>query len=275
MCKVLKVSKSGYYAWLKRIEAPLTEKQLQDKVLSQKIFQAFVNNLGVYGSPRIHAELQANQYKVSQKKVANMMRELGLKATLPKVKFAKTKQETPHATYENVLAGQFEVGQINQAWVADITYIRTEEGWLYLATLMDIGSRKIVGWAMADHMETSLIEKALKHALSVRKPNKGWIHHSDQGSQYTSQSYTKLLKNESAQISMSRKGRPSDNACIEAFHSTIKKECIHRQKIETIQEGKRLVENYIVYFYNERRRHSTLGYLSPNQYERQLLQTAA
>ena len=196
MCKVLKVSKSGYYAWLKRIEAPLTEKQLQDKVLSQKIFQAFVNNLGVYGSPRIHAELQANQYKVSQKKVANMMRELGLKATLPKVKFAKTKQETLNATYENVLAGQFKVGQINQAWVADITYIRTEEGWLYLATLMDIGSRKIVGWAMADHMETSLIEKALKHALSVRKPNKGWIHHSDQGSQYTSQSYTKLLKNE-------------------------------------------------------------------------------
>ncbi|MEY2370425.1 IS3 family transposase [Lysinibacillus capsici] len=275
MCNVLKVSKSGYYAWLKRAKAPLTEKQRQDKVLAQTIFQAFVKNLGVYGSPRIHAELQARQYHVSQKKVANMMRELGLKATPPKVKFTKKKQATPHASYENIVASQFKVGQINQVWVADITYIRTEEGWLYLATLMDIGSRKIVGWAMADHMETSLIKEALKHALSVRKPAKGWIHHSDQGSQYTSQDYTQLLEKEAAQISMSHKGRPGDNACMEAFHSTIKKECIYRQSIETIQEGKKLVEHYIVYFYNERRRHSSLGYLSPNQYERQLLQTTA
>ena len=275
MCKVLKVSKSGYYAWLKRATAPLTEKQLQNQALAKQIFQAFINNLGVYGSPRIHAELKATQHSVSQKKVANMMRELGLKATPPKAKFSKEKQATPHTTYKNVLAGKFEVGKINQAWVGDITYIWTEEGWLYLATLMDLGSRKIIGWAMADHMETSLIEEALKHALSVRTPAKGWIHHSDQGAQYTSNDYTNLLKEHTAKISMSRKGRPGDNACIEAFHSTIKKELIHRQTIETIQEGKKLVENYIVYFYNERRRHSSLGYLSPNQYERQLLQTAA
>lgn len=275
MCKVLKVSKSGYYAWLKRATAPLTEKQLQNQALAKQIFQAFINNLGVYGSPRIHAELKATQHSVSQKKVANMMRELGLKATPPKARFSKEKQATPHTTYKNVLAGKFEVGKINQAWVGDITYIWTEEGWLYLATLMDLGSRKIIGWAMADHMETSLIEEALKHALSVRTPAKGWIHHSDQGAQYTSNDYTNLLKEHTAKISMSRKGRPGDNACIEAFHSTIKKELIHRQTIETIQEGKKLVENYIVYFYNERRRHSSLGYLSPNQYERQLLQTAA
>jgi putative transposase len=275
MCKVLKVSKSGYYAWLKRATAPLTEKQLQNQALAKQIFQAFINNLGVYGSPRIHAELKATQHSVSQKKVANMMRDLGLKATPPKARFSKEKQATPHTTYKNVLAGKFEVGKINQAWVGDITYIWTEEGWLYLATLMDLGSRKIIGWAMADHMETSLIEEALKHALSVRTPAKGWIHHSDQGAQYTSNDYTNLLKEHTAKISMSRKGRPGDNACIEAFHSTIKKELIHRQTIETIQEGKKLVENYIVYFYNERRRHSSLGYLSPNQYERQLLQTAA
>lgn len=275
MCKVLKVSKSGYYAWLKRATAPLTEKQLQNQALAKQIFQVFINNLGVYGSPRIHAELKADQHSVSQKKVANMMRELGLKATPPKAKFSKEKQATPHTTYKNVLAGKFEVGKINQAWVGDITYIWTEEGWLYLATLMDLGSRKIIGWAMADHMETSLIEEALKHALSVRTPAKGWIHHSDQGAQYTSNDYTDLLKEHTAKISMSRKGTPGDNACIEAFHSTIKKELIHRQTIETIQEGKKLVENYIVYFYNERRRHSSLGYLSPNQYERQLLQTAA
>ena len=275
MCKVLKVSKSGYYAWLKRATAPLTEKQLQNQALAKQIFQAFINNLGVYGSPRIHAELKATQHSVSQKKVANMMRDLGLKATPPKARFSKEKQATPHTTYKNVLAGKFEVGKINQAWVGDITYIWTEEGWLYLATLMDLGSRKIIGWAMADHMETSLIEEALKHALSVRTPAKGWIHHSDQGAQYTSNDYTDLLKEHTAKISMSRKGRPGDNACIEAFHSTIKKELIHRQTIETIQEGKKLVENYIVYFYNERRRHSSLGYLSPNQYERQLLQTVA
>ena len=275
MCKVLEVSKSGYYAWLKRATAPLTEKQRQDQALAKRIFQSFMHNLGVYGSPRIHAELRAAQYPVSQKKVANIMRELGLKATPPKAKFGKKKQAVPHATYENVLAKNFEVGTLNQAWVGDITYIWTEEGWLYLATLMDLGSRKIVGWAMADHMETSLIEEALKHALSVRKPKKGWIHHSDQGTQYTSTDYTDLLKEHAAEISMSRKGMPGDNACIEAFHSTIKKELIHRQTIETIQEGKKLVENYIVYFYNERRRHSSLGYLSPNQYEKKLFQAVA
>lgn len=275
MCKVLKVSKSGYYAWVKRAAAPLTETQVRDQALAKQIFQAFINNLGVYGSPRIHAELKAGQHCVSQKKVANIMRDLGLKATQPKVKFGKKKQASLHTTYKNVLAGKFEVGTINQAWVGDITYIWTEEGWLYLATLMDLGSRKIVGWAMADHMETSLIEEALKHALSVRKPAKGWIHHSDQGAQYTSEDYTGLLTKHAAEISMSRKGTPGDNACIEAFHSTIKKELIHRQIIETIQEGKKLVENYIMYFYNERRRHSRLGYLSPNQYERQLLQATA
>lgn len=275
MCKVLKVSKSGYYAWLKRSTAPLTEKQRQNQELARKIFQAFIDSQGTYGSPRIHADLQAEQHQISQKKVANMMRELGLNATPPKAKFAKTKQAKPHATYENVLAGQFQVGQLNKAWVGDITYIWTEEGWLYLATLMDVGSRKIIGWAMADHMETSLIKQALKHALNVRKPAKGWIHHSDQGSQYTSKEYTDLLTNHEATISMSRKGRPADNACIESFHSTIKKELIHRQKIKTIQDGKKLVENYIIYFYNEKRRHSSLGYLSPNQYERKLLQSAA
>lgn len=275
MCKVLKVSKSGYYAWLKRETAPLTEKQLQDQELAKQIFQVFIHNLGVYGSPRIHAELKADQRSVSQKKIANMMRDLGLKATPPKAQYGKKKQATLHTKYENVLGGKFEVGTLNKAWVGDITYIWTAEGWLYLATLMDLGSRRIVGWAMADHMETSLIEEALKHALSVRKPAKGWIHHSDQGAQYTSDHYTDLLTKHAAKISMSRKGTPGDNACIEAFHSTIKKELIHRQTIETIQEGKKLVENYIMYFYNERRRHSSLGYLSPNQYERQLLQTVA
>ena len=271
MCRVLNVSKSGYYAWLQRQATPLSEREIRNQEMAKQIFQAFVNSRGLYGSPRIQAELVANGQVVSVKKVANMMKEMGLEATAPKATFKKAKKSSNPA-YPNELNRAFNVGELNKVWVADITYIRTVEGWAYLATVMDLGSRKIIGWAIDHHMEESLISEALRQALRVRKPENNWIHHSDQGSQYTSLEYIKLLNEQQATISMSQKGTPADNACIEAFHSSIKKECIYRQKIETIAEAKKLVEAYIVYFYNERRRHSSLGYLSPNQYERNLLQ---
>lgn len=269
MCKILGVSKSGYYRWLSREATPLTEKEQKDLILSKKIFQVFVENFGTYGSPRIYEELKEAGYTISQKKIANMMREMNLRATIPKVYQASSMSKND-ASYPNVVNRNFQVTSINSVWVADITYIRTVEGWLYLATVMDLCSRKIVGWAMAEHMKESLVIEALHHALVSRNPSKGWIHHSDQGSQYMSTTYIELLKENQAIISASRKGNPYDNACIEAFHATIKKECIYRQKIETIKEAKRLVENYILNFYNVKRRHSTLGYLSPAQFERNL-----
>ena len=271
MCKILGVSKSGYYRWLSRQSAPLTEKEQKDLTLSKKIFQVFVENFGTYGSPSIYEELKDAGYSISQKKIANMMREMNLRATIPKVYQTSTKSSN-ESDYPNVVNRNFNVTSINSVWVSDITYIRTVEGWLYLATIMDLCSRRIVGWAMADHMKESLVVEALNNALVSRKPSKGWIHHSDQGSQYMSTTYIELLKDNKAIISTSRKGNPYDNACIEAFHATIKKECIYRQKIETIKEAKRIVEKYIINFYNAKRRHSTLNYLSPSQFERNLHQ---
>lgn len=271
MCKILGVSKSGYYRWLSRQSTPLTEKEQKDLTLSKKIFQVFVENFGTYGSPRIYEELKDAGYSISQKKIANMMREMNLRATIPKVYQTSTKSSN-ESDYPNVVNRNFNVTSINSVWVSDITYIRTVEGWLYLATIMDLCSRKIVGWAMADHMKESLVVEALNNALVSRKPSKGWIHHSDQGSQYMSTTYIELLKDNKAIISTSRKGNPYDNACIEAFHATIKKECIYRQKIETIKEAKRIVEKYIINFYNAKRRHSTLNYLSPSEFERNLHQ---
>ena len=273
MCRVLKVSKSGYYAWVKRQKTTLSLREKNNQELAKQIFEAFVDNYGVYGSPRIHAELVRTGQTVSVKKVANMMREMNLVATAPRAKYDVTKKKE-NAAFPNLLNRQFAPGEINKAWVADITYIRTIQGWVYLATVMDLGSRKIIGWAIDRKMEESLITKALNRALLVRKPKEEWIHHSDQGSQYTSLAYIELLNKHQASISMSKKGTPADNACIEAFHSTIKREWIYRQKIENFNQAKKLIEDYIISFYNERRRHSSLGYLSPNQYERNLMNTA-
>ena len=268
MCRVLKVSKSGYYEWLKRQGQPLSEKEVRDTKLAQQIHKSYAQSYGTYGSPRITQDLADWGYVYSQKKIANMMRDLGLCAVLPKSVQRTTDSNHNQFIYPNLVKREFHISEKNKVWVADITYIRTLEGWIYLASIMDLYSRKIVGWAMADHMEQSLVDEALKHALAVRKPGKGLIHHSDRGAQYCATDYIKKLNEHGIEISMSRKGDPYDNACIESFHATIKKEWIYRRRFETKKEAMKSVEEYILNFYNEQRRHSTLGYLSPNQFER-------
>lgn len=268
MCEVLGVSKSGYYNWLQKQVAPLTEREEKEIEITQKVHQSFHESFGTYGSPRILKDLQEWGYVLSQKKIANLMRELGLCAVIPKQYQQTTNSNHNHFVFPNLVKRQFNVKAPNQVWVADITYIRTMQGWLYLASIMDLYSRKIIGWSIADHMKEELVLQALEQALQIRKPPAGCIHHSDRGVQYCSNAYTNLLKENNMKISMSKKGDPYDNACIESFHSTIKKECIYRQRFQTKREAKQVIQAYIIQFYNEKRRHSTLGYVSPNQYER-------
>ncbi|WP_235849063.1 MULTISPECIES: IS3 family transposase [Bacillaceae] len=267
MCKVLKVSVSGYYKWVGRQRQGPTEKEIYRQELCQKINKSFHESFGTYGSPRIHADLIEWGYTVSQKTVARLMKEMGLKATQEQAYVVTTDSNHELPLYTDLVKRNFTVDEPDRLWVTDITYIRTVQGWVYLATVMDLFSRKIVGWYMADHMRVELCSTALKMALVNRSPSEKLIHHSDRGSQYCSKEYIDLLKEEGCQISMSRKGNPYDNACIESFHATIKKELIYRRRFNTKAEAMKAVNYYISARYNKRRRHSTLGYVSPDQYE--------
>lgn len=275
MCRVMKVSTSGYYKWLNKETSPLTKEEKYKMVTTQKIIQSFHESYGTYGSPRVHKDLLEWGYPLSQKTVANRMQALHLRATYSRKYVTTTDSNHESPVYPNLLKRRFYAEEPNQVWVADITYIQTKEGWVYLASIMDLFSRKIIAWETADHMKVDLVLLALKKALLVRRPNKGFIHHSDRGAQYCSKEYIEILKNYGCQISMSKKGDPYDNACIESFHATIKKEMIYRQKFTTKQAAFKAVNGYISNFYNERRKHSTLGYRSPNQYENSKIQNHA
>lgn len=201
------------------------------------------------------------------------MKEMGLSAS-PKEKFVITTDSNHDMKiYPNLLNRQFQTERPNQVWVTDITYIWTLEGWVYLSSVMDLFSRKIVGWHMGGRMKKEMPIQALNMAITLRQLGEGLIHHSDRGSQYCSKEYTDILKTNGIQISMSRKGDPYDNACIESFHATIKKDLIYRRRFETRAEAMRTINYYISSFYNERRKHSTLSYCSPNQFEREYQQT--
>jgi putative transposase len=207
-------------------------------------------------------------YTISQKTVARMMKEMGLKAT-PKEKYVVTTDSNHDLNiYPNLVNRQFTVKEPNQVWVSDITYIWTLEGWVYLSSIMDLFSRKIVSWSLGFDMKKELTIQALNRAIVSRQPAEGLIHHSDRGSQYCSHDYTNLLKKEKIQISMSKKGDPYDNACIESFHATIKKDLIYRRRFSTRAAAIKAINHYISHFYNEKRKHSTLGNCSPNQFER-------
>jgi transposase InsO family protein len=268
MCQVLKVSPSGYYKWFKLQSSPLSEKEKKRIEIEQKISKSFHESFGTYGSPRVHDDLIDWGYTISQKTVARMMREMGLKATQQE-KFVVTTDSNHDLTiYPNILNRQFSAEEPNKVWVTDITYIWTVEGWVYLASVMDLFSRKIVGWSLADHMKKELAIQALNMAIIQRQPGKELLHHSDRGSQYCSHDYIDILKEKEMNISMSKKGDPYDNACIESFHATIKKDLIYRRRFKTRAEAIKAVNYYISSFYNERRKHSTLGNFSPNQFER-------
>lgn len=269
MCEVLGASTSGYYKWKGKQLQGETEREKKKAEIKRMINKSYYENYGTYGSPRIHDDLIEWGYHVSQKTVARYMKEMGLKA-IPEEKYVVTTDSNHDMTiYPNVLNRQFDVDTPNTVWVADITYIWTVEGWLYLASIMDLFSRKIVGWNLGPTMKKELTIEALKMSMATRQPDDGLIHHSDRGSQYCSKNYIQELNEANIQISMSKKGDPYDNACIESFHATIKKELIYRFRFETRAEAARAINHYISHRYNERRKHSKLGYLSPNNFERE------
>jgi transposase InsO family protein len=272
MCCVLGVSKSGYFKWLKR---PKSDRQKQHEKLSQDILQTHLEYKQRYGSVKIAKTLNNRGVKVSERTVSRIMTKNNWKSCTVKKYKATTNSKHQHPVSDNVLDRQFKASKPNQSWVTDITYIPTNEGWLYLATVMDLYSRKIVGWAMDKTMTKELVIAALKMAYKRQKPGKGVIHHSDRGVQYASSEYQKLLKKYDMTSSMSRKGNCYDNACIESFHGILKRELVYQTKYKTRQEARKSLFEYIEFFYNSKRIHSTLNYHTPNEFERLYDQTAA
>jgi putative transposase len=264
MCRVLNVSVSGYYAWKKR---PLCAHKREDGELTQRIVQAFTTHRGVYGSPRIVAELRAQGTPCGRRRVMRLMRQAQLCARATP-KHRATTQSDPGAKERiapNVLNRAFSAPTANCKWVADITAIPTAEGWLYLAVVLDVFSRLVVGWAMAPVQDEHLVEQALRMALGRREPQAELLHHSDRGSEYTSDAYLALLKSWGIQVSMSRTGNCYDNAVMERFFGTLKREC--PMQFETRQQARGAIFEFIEVFYNRVRRHSALGYLSPVDFE--------
>ncbi|WP_062236778.1 IS3 family transposase [Fictibacillus sp. FJAT-27399] len=267
MCRILGVSSSGYYLYVNRLRREETERELWKKKVDERIRFHFHDNLSAYGSPRIHLKLmEADQINVSSKTVANRMRALNLYATSPKKFIATTDSNHSKRTYRNHLNRKFNPEAPNKVWVTDITYLRTLEGPLYFNPILDLFGRKIISFALDDHMEHTLPLKALREAIRIRKPDKGWIHHSDRGSQYCSENYIKELKESKAKISMSKKATPYDNACAESFFPSMKKEYLHKFVFTTKAEAIAAVKVYVE-FYNDKRMHSSLGYAIPNEYE--------
>ena len=266
MSEVLKVSTSGYYKWLREKEKR-NRIQEEKEEINQLIRTSFIESHGTYGSPRIAKDLEAQDVHVCERTIGKRMKEMGLRATSETPYVVTTDSNHQHPIYPNLLERKFLADAPNTVWVTDITYIWTIQGWLYLASVMDLFSRKIIGWSIRDNMKKELPFEALQQAIMIRDPGEGLIHHSDRGSQYCSKDYTGLLTEREMKGSMSRKGDPYDNACIESFHATIKKELIYRHKWETREQAIKAIGHYIDQFYNTRRRHSTLGYVSPVDFE--------
>lgn len=266
MCHVLAVSESGYYAWRKR--AP-SQRQRDNERLTEQICQAYEQGRQVYGSPRIHAELRAQGIVCGKHRVERLMRQAGLRAIQKRRRVCTTDSQHSDPVAPNLLQRDFTAPAPNRKWLTDITAIWTAEGWLYLAVVLDVYSRPIVGWAMAAHREESLVEAALWMALGRRHPAEELLHHSDRGSQYTSLAYQAVLAQFQIQVSMSGKGDCYDNAMMESFFSSLKTECVNRQAYQSRAEAKGSIFEWIEVFYNRQRRHSSLAYQSPAAFEQQ------
>jgi putative transposase len=268
ICRVLEVSRSGYYAWRERPESPRAQRREE---VAEQIRHIHEENRGVYGSPRISKALQALGQGVCENTVADIMKERNIRAKT-KRKFVPTTTDAGHdrPVADNILDRQFQAELPDRKWAADITYIPTGEGWLYLAGVIDLCSRKIVGWSMADHMETSLVSDALKMALVRRRPERGLLHHSDRGVQYASDDYRHLLQTNGMVASMSGKGDCWDNAAMESFWSTLKTELVHHEQFATREQARAAIFMYIEVFYNRNRLHSSLDYQSPEAFEASL-----
>jgi putative transposase len=264
MCNVLDVSRSGYYSWLNR---PESLRKKQNGKLAAQIKVIHGQKRKIYGSPRIHRELKDKGISCSRNRVARIMKQEGIRAIVPRKFKATTDSKHNLPVAPNLLKQDFDIKEPNKVWLADITYIPTLEGWLYLAAVMDLGCRRIKGWSMGNRLTKDLALDALKMAICNDPETKGIIHHSDRGSQYASLEYQKLLKNNGLICSMSRKGNCWDNAPMESFFHTLKTEWVFGFKYNTQQEAKDSLFDYIEVFYNRQRRHSALLYMNPCQYE--------
>jgi len=264
MCATLDVSAQGFYAWRQR---PTSQQQLRRDALLVEIRDAHVECKQRYGSPRIHAELvMGRDVPCSVNTIAKLMRQEGIRAKSVK-KFRHT-TDSNHSlpVAENVLDRQFDAQNLNECWLADVTYVPTREGWLYLAAVEDLYSRMVVGWSMADHLKSRLVVDALEMAIGRRFPSE-LLAHSDRGSQYASDHYQRLLARHGITCSMSDPGQCWDNAPMESFFASFKKELVHHEDYQTRAEARASIFEYIEAFYNLKRRHSSLGYLSPTDFE--------
>ena len=264
-CRVLNVSRSGYYAWLGRAPSATAKRRGE---LTERIRQAHRQSREIYGSPRVHRELLAADLRCSKNTVAKLMRQAGIRSKMRRRFVVRTTDSRhAHPIAANRLNREFQRQQPNQAWAADITYVPTGEGWLYLAAMIDLCSRKIVGWATSDSLAAELSCRALRMAVVQRQPGAPVLHHSDRGVQYACDDYQGLLARHGLEGSMSRRGNCYDNAVMESFFGTLKTELVHHENYSTREAARQSLFEYIEVFYNRQRRHSSLGYVSPAAYE--------
>lgn len=270
-CELMEVSRSAFYDW---VQHQPSRREVSDAELGKRIDKIHAKSRGTYGAPRVHAQLRRDGVHAARKRVARIMAARGLAGRCPR-RWKRTTVADPDAQAAvDLIKRHFGPGTVecDRVYVGDITYLRTWEGWAYLATVIDLASRRVVGWAIANHMKASLVCDALNRAIAARRPAPGWIFGSDRGSQYTSTEFRALLKAHQGVQSLSRKGQCWDNAVGESWFATLKEELIHRQSWATISQVRRAVSEFIEIFYNHQRLHSSLGYLTPVEYEQHIHQ---
>ena len=265
MCRCLQVSPAGFYAWQGR---PESAHHKEDRTLAHAISVAHHESRQTYGTPRIQATLKACDVTVSRRRIGRLMRWQGLHARVRRRFKATTHSQHHHPVAENILDRQFTVNEPNITWAGDITAVATAAGWLYLAVVIDLYSRRVVGWAMQERMTQDLAHTALLMAIHDRKPPPGTLYHTDRGSQYCAEASQQILADHGLIASMSRKGNCWDNACAESFFGSLKQELVYHTHYATREEARKDIFNYIEVFYNRQRRHSTIGYMSPIEFER-------
>lgn len=264
MCRVLKISTSGYYDSVNR--SPSAQ-YIRRKSIAQAAAISYFESKRVYGYRKVYGDLKAEEVQCCQETVRRVMRNIGLYSHIKRKFVVTTDSNHLFKIADNIIGRNFTSDRPNHKWAADITYIPTEQGWLYLSVVMDLFSRKIVGWVMSDNIDSLLVQSAMRMALQHRRPARGLIHHSDRGVQYVTQGFQKLLEDNDITCSMSRKGNCWDNACVESFFGSLKNEWIGDKIYESFDAGKKDVFKYIEVFYNRKRRHASLGYVSPIVYE--------
>jgi transposase InsO family protein len=266
LCRLLGVTRQGYYAFARR---PPSSRLADDKALQERVRALHAESRGTYGSPRLLAALRAEGVRVSKRRVERALRALGLQPCTKRRFRVTTRANPAHAVAANTLARRFDASRPDERWVTDITYVWTDEGWCYLAVILDLFSRAVVGWALDVSLCTRLPLAALDHAVRRRRPEAGLLHHSDRGCQYTSADYRAELQALGVEVSMSRKGNCWDNAVAESFFATLKNELVHGRTWTSRLDLRAAVFDYIEMFYNRRRLHSTLGYKTPAQVEKE------